>query len=219
MTLGEFLKSKRESLKLSARQAAEEIGISHTELHRLEADLRKKIDRDVLDTLLKFYHIPSISSVAYKDKEGTHRIYDLLHEHEHGTHPPADALSIFAGLEAAKISPYYNIIRSTILNDDWTIDRTTKYHVLFDLCAYKKEELWGFIFIDGRRDSKKLVMETYYHLLTYTHNANHVSIVTHKPVLYNAFKNRYSVNFKFKLSIILVNIKDSSVISIFSNTI
>lgn len=225
MNLVEFLKWKREQLGISARKAAEDIGISHTELHRIENGKRKKIEPEVLKPLLALYGIHSYTQVAFKDDVGTHRIYDLIYAYETKDKPPKK-VSIFSPFtdnlspKEKRYQKFLNIISEYFDDWEWSLPSLlplTPSH--FDMTMYNnKGDIWCFYVVDARKDSRLLVKEIYYHLLTTSYKASKVSVITDKPVIFNAFKNRMASHFSFVFSIILVDYKKNTIVDEYSST-
>ena len=58
MTLGEFMKNRRNELDMSRNQLANKAGISHTEVHRIETGERKQASLKVLCAIADALNMP-----------------------------------------------------------------------------------------------------------------------------------------------------------------
>ena len=217
--LGRVLENERKSRNLSLRQVAEEIGISHTELRRIESGVRKNIDDAVLMALLKLYNLKNLSRVRIDGKN--YRIFQLIHNNSIVDPPKTpssnEEIRLFAGLTGQTSSDYelkcWSILEEWLLKKCYELPDTVNFFGIPRLAGYRyvinhnQTSQWMFDFKSGNRDSRKLVMDTYYQLLTSHAKPDKVSIVTSKQVIFNAFLNRPAYNFSFELSVILIDFK------------
>lgn len=65
MTLGEFVRSRRNEIEMSRNQLASKAGISHTEVHRIETGERKQPSLKVLCAVADALNVPQEDILKY----------------------------------------------------------------------------------------------------------------------------------------------------------
>ncbi len=208
--LGKALHTLRIEKGISLRQAAEDVGISHTELRRIETGTRKKVPPAVVHSLVVRYGLTHVSPVIIDGKK--YRIHELIkanHESEETVTAPRVSESILEGL-------VLNIISEWLKPTKWIVQRNVRVNdsTILDFAANNTvtNEKWGFEFLSGYRFSKKKVSDVYFRLLLMAGDYNKMSVVTNHPVIFNSFLAYPAVNFSFTFSVILIDIQKNIIV-------
>lgn len=197
--LGSYLKEVRVNSKKSIREVAQEIGVSHTELFRIEKGVRenpspkileslsKSLDLSYEDLMIKANYISFETISSYKDFNRNRDLYELV---------------------------FLNSLTPFLLKNKWQIKYTNLLTEDFDIIAQKGRTTWNFLFVSVSNDyklSRRRLVDPIYgffsrKILDSVECKN--SIVLLDDFLYKEFIKLKPINLNINLSVI--NLKNHS---------